>query len=143
LIGLVVILMAGCASISTMSLPQEKPLRNYQRAYIEQLPNDQFQLFQALAYELSDMGLEIVGRPFTEPAEHDLVVRYSFNVGWDFTKYLHSFTFQFIDATSGRLVASTSYRSVGLWHGVRDGRLETAFNDLRAKNGLPTTKQFK
>jgi hypothetical protein len=137
-------LSCSCASVSTIQpVAAEKGLKDYKRAYIEALPNDEFQLYQALLFELTDMGIEVVAAPFKEPLPGDLLVRYSFDSGWDFTKYLKAFRFEFIDAGTNRVVASTSYRSVGLWLGVRDRRLESAFNDLRTKQGFPPTSQFK
>lgn len=121
----------------------EKGLKEYKRAYIEALPKDEFQLYQALLFEVSDMGMEVVATPFKQPIATDLLVKYSFDAGWDLTKYLKAFRFEFIEATTGKVVASTSYRSTGIWLGVRDGRLESAFNDLRAKHSFPPTKQFK
>jgi hypothetical protein len=134
----------SCASVSTLQPPAaDKGLKNYKRAYIEALPNDEFQIYQALMFELTDMGMEVTGAPFKEPTPTDLLVKYSFDSGWDFTKYLKAFRLQFVDAATSRVVTSTSYRATGLWLGVRDGRLESAFNDLRAKHGYPPTKQFK
>lgn len=140
-----VLLISGCVSMSTIqapSGPDNKGLTSYTRAYIEQAPNDEFLIYQALVYELNDMGMEVIATPFKDATDGDLLVKYSFTTGWDFIKYLKSFQFQFIDALSGKLVSSTSFRSVGIWIGARDGRLKRAFNDLRKKNGLPPTSQF-
>jgi hypothetical protein len=147
LAGLLLVCLAGlsaCVAVSTFQpTNQETNLKHYKRAYIEPLSADEFQLYQALLFELTDMGMEVVAAPFKQPSRADLLVKYSFDAGWDMTKYLKAFRFEFIDATTSRLVASTSYRSTGLWLGVRDRRLEAAFNDLRAKHGFPPTKQFQ
>ena len=144
IIALACAFSCACANISTIQSPtSENKLANYKRAYIEALANDEWQLNQALLFELTDMGIEIVGIPFKHPTENDLLVKYSFDSGWDLTKYLKAFQFQFIDALSGRIVASTSYQSTGIWLGKRDGRLKSAINDLREKNGYPPTKQFE
>lgn len=143
-IAVACMLPCSCASISTFQLSEpENRLANYKRAYIAPLANDEWQLHQALLFELTDMGIEVVAIPFKEPTDKDLLVKYSYASGWDIVKYLKAFQFQFIDALSGEIVASTSYRSTGIWLGKRDGRLESAFNDLRQKNGLPPTKQFR
>jgi hypothetical protein len=136
--------LAACVSVSTLQpLNADKGLKQYKRAYITPLANDEFQLYQALLFELTDMGIEVVAAPFKEPVETDLLVTYSFDAGWDMTKYLQAFRFQFTDAKTSRVVASTSFRSPGIWLGTRDRRLESAFNDLRAKHGFPPTKQFQ
>ena len=87
--------------------------------------------------------MEVVGVTFTDPTGKDLIVKYSYTSGWDLTKYLQSFGFQFIDAKSGKVILVTSFKSKGLWKGVRDGRLESAFNEIRSKAGYPPTRQFE
>ena len=140
---LILVLLQGCAKVSTIrSAPDEMKLVNYKRAYIYALNDDEWQINQSLSYELANMGIAVVGIPFKDPTKQDLLVKYQFDSGWDIEKYLKSFQIQLIDAQSGFIVASTSYRSNGIWLGKRDGRLEAAFNDLREKNGLPRTKQF-
>ncbi len=133
--------LQGCVSMQTVSKGNE--LQGYTKAYIEPLAQDEFQLYQALFSELNDMGMIVVSSPFQVPTSTDLIVRYTYDAGWDMTRYLQSFQFQFIDAKTGRIVVAQSFKSRGLWLGVRDNRLESAFNELRAKNGFPPTKQFQ
>lgn len=133
--------LSGCVSMHTDAIGNGN-LKNYKRAYIQALTKDEFQIYSALAFEMNDMGMEVVATPYTLPKETDLIVKYSYEEGWDFTPYLQSFQFQFIDAKSGRILTTQSYKSRGIWHGVRDGRLEAAFNELREKNGFPPSKQF-
>lgn len=127
----------------TMQAAAPGDFRSFRRAYIEAPPEDEFQIRRALVWELNDMGLDVVGAPIETPTDTDLVVAFAYNAGWDLTRYLRAFHIQFIDAKSGRVVASSSYSSTGLWRGVRDARLESAFNELRAKIGYPPTKQFQ
>jgi hypothetical protein len=135
--------MCSCAQISTIQSSQHSnSLSSYKRAYIQGLESDEWQLNQALFYELNDMGFDVVAIPFKQPTDKDLIVKYSFDTGWDLEKYLKAFQFQFIDALSGRVITSTSYSSTGIWKGKRDGRIEAAINDLRMKNGYPPSKQF-
>ncbi|WP_220810460.1 hypothetical protein [Noviherbaspirillum aridicola] len=145
-------MLFGCGTMNTdMAMPAGvtvdgsagSGLKSYKRAYIESLQEDEFQIYPALFKELNDMGIEVVGIPIKEPTETDLVVKYSYDAGWDFTRYLQSFQFQFLNAKTGKVVAMSSFKSRGIWQGVRDGRLEAAFNDLRAKNGYPPTRQFQ
>ncbi|MDY0037701.1 MAG: hypothetical protein RBS05_17460 [Zoogloea oleivorans] len=136
-----VLLIAGCANVRT-EVTGGGDLKNYKRAYVEALVEDEFQIYGALFSELTDMGMAVVATPIKEPAETDLIVKYAYDSGWDMTRYLQSFQFQFIEAKTGRVVTIQSYKSRGLWLGVRDGRLKTAFNELRAKNGYPPSKQF-
>ncbi len=133
--------LAGCATVRT-DVVAGGDLKNYKRAYVEAQVEDEFQIYGALFSELTDMGMQVVAVPFKEPQETDLLVKYTYDAGWDMTRYLQSFQFQFVDAKIGRVVAIQSYKSRGLWLGVRDGRLKTAFNELRAKNGYAPSKQF-
>lgn len=134
-------LLSGCSTLQTQNL-QSEGLKGYRRAYVEPPVDDEFQVGPALIAELSDMGFEIVGRAFTEPTESDMIVKFTPVGGWDVTRYLQSLQIQFIAAKSGKLVASSSFYSKGVWLGVRDGRLKSVFNDIRQKNGFPPTKQF-
>ncbi len=136
-----ILALSGCVSMHTDAIGNGN-FKNYSRAYIESLAKDEFQIYSALAYEMNDMEMEVVAIPIRNPKETDLIVKYSYEEGWDITPYLQSFQFQFIDAKTGRVVATQSYKSRGIWHGVRDGRLEAAFNELREKNGFPPSKQF-
>ena len=133
--------LAGCATVRT-DVVGGGDLRNYKRAYVEAQAEDEFQIYGALFSELTDMGMQVIAAPFKEPEGTDLLVKYTYDAGWDITRYLQSFQFQFVDAKTGRVVAIQSYKSRGLWLGVRDGRLKAAFNELRAKNGYPPSKQF-
>ncbi|WOB10753.1 hypothetical protein [Piscinibacter gummiphilus] len=117
-------------------------MKSYKQVFIEQPAEDKWAIYPALFAELTDMGMVVVGKPFSDPKETDLIVKFSYETGWDLTQYLHSFQFQFIEAQSGRIVALQSFHSKGIWLGVRDGRLKAAFNELREKNGYPPTKQF-
>ena len=49
---------------------------------------DEFHVVPAMIAELSDMGFEIVARPFAEPTESDLLVKVTPFGGWDVTRYL-------------------------------------------------------
>lgn len=139
---LILSLLSGCATVRT-EIVGGSDLKSYKRAHIEALLEDEFQIYGALFSELTDMGIQVVATPFKEPEGTDLLVKYTYDSGWDMTRYLQSFQFQFIDAKSGRVVTMQSYKSRGLWLGVRDGRLKSAFNELRAKNGYPPSKQFQ
>ena len=133
--------LGSCVSLQT-DVVQDGGLKSYKRAYIESPAQDEFQIYRALFWELNDMGL-VVGVPFKDPARTDLVVKFSYDSGWDITRYLQAFQLQFMNAQSGKVVGVSSFRSRGVWLGVRDGRLESAFNELRAKNGYPPTTQFQ
>lgn len=141
ILALLLTFLSGCATVRT-EVVGAGDLKNYKRAYVEALTEDEFQIYGALFTELTDMGIQVVATPFKQPQETDLLVKYTYDGGWDMTRYLQSFQFQFVDAKSGRVVAIQSYKSRGLWLGVRDGRLKAAFNELRAKNGYPQSKQF-
>lgn len=133
--------LCGCVSVST-DFARGASLSSYKKAYLQAAPEDEFQIYRSIFWELNDIGLEVVGAPFSQPTEQDLIVSYSYDGGWDVTRYLQSFQIRFLNAKTNQVVASSSYYSRGLWRGVRDGRLEDAFNDIRAKSGLPPTRQF-
>ncbi|WP_137916820.1 lipoprotein [Hydrogenophaga sp. 2FB] len=133
--------LSGCTTLQTQTL-QPEGLRAYKRVYVEQPQEDEFLVVPALTHELNDMGFEVVGKPFNDPLDSDLVAKVNGVGGWDMTRYLQSLQLQFLAAKSGRVVTTSSFYSKGLWQGVRDARLKAVFNDLRAKNGYPPSKQF-
>ena len=53
---------------------------------------DEFHVVPAMIAELSDMGFEIVARPFAEPTDSDLLVKVTPVGGWDMTQYLQKRT---------------------------------------------------
>jgi hypothetical protein len=145
LLAFVIVLLFGCATTSTSVQTnniQAEGIKPYRRVFIEPLKEDEFQVASALTVELSDMGFELSGKPFQYPIDTDLNVRVSVDGGWDFKRYLQSLQLQFVAAKSGRIVATTSFYSYGVWLGVRDRRLRLVFNDLRSKQGFPPSKQF-
>jgi hypothetical protein len=135
------LLLGGCASLSTDSGGTRR-LADYHRAYIKPLVEDEFSLRHALTWELRDMGISVVSEAPPDPRDGDMVVEYDYSGGWDMTRYLKTFQFQFIDAKTKEVFTSQSYSSSGIWRGRRDGRLVAAFNELRKRNNLPPTKQF-
>lgn len=135
---------SGCAVVHNQVTPGvgDSSLQNFKRAYVEPLAEDGYQIYPALVAELSDMGMTVVAKPIPDPQPTDLLVRFSYEGGWDLAPYLRAFQFHFMEAGTGRLVAVQSFSSRGIWLGVRDARLKAAFNELRAKNGYPPSKQF-
>lgn len=134
-------LFVGCATVET-NVATGQSLKAYKQAYIEQEPQDEFNIYKAIFWELNDMGYKVVSLPFKQPDETDLNVTYTYASGWDLSRYLQSFQIKFVNAKTNQVIATTSYRSRGIWRGVRDGRLEDAFNSLRSQENLPLTKQF-
>ena len=88
--------LAGCATVRT-DVIDGGDLKNYKRAYVEAQVEDEFQIYGALFSELTDMGMQVVAVPFQGPQETDLLVKYTYDAGWDMTRYLQSFQFQFVD----------------------------------------------
>lgn len=140
-----VLVTSGCASTPSTSLQtsvlRDTPLKDYKQAFIEIVGEDEFQVGAALVIEFSDMGLEVLADP---PAQKEGVLRVRATPigGWDLSRYLQSLQLQLSSAATGRVEATTHFRSNGVWMGARDKRLKLAFNDLRAKLQLPPSKQF-
>jgi hypothetical protein len=78
-------LLQACTTLQTQNL-QPDGLKAYRRAYVETPLEDEFQVVPAMIAELSDMGFEIVGRPFAEPSDSDLLVKVTPIGGWDVTR---------------------------------------------------------
>lgn len=141
------LLFYGCVSISTEPYSKsQKHISQYKRVYIK-MPAyniyDEWDLKQVLVYELTDMGFEVISQPAENINEDDMLVEYSFKNGASRVKYLSAFRFKFIDASTGEIITFVTYKADSVWYGIRDGRLEDAFNDLRKQNGYPPTRQFQ
>ncbi len=126
---------AGCAHVDTRVMPNENFLE-YKKAYVEMQPRDEFNIASAITYQLSEMGLQVFSRePPEDQAKESLLVKYTYEDGWDFTIYLKSFQILFTNADSGKVIASISYHMKGIWVGSQT-RIVDAFNDFRKKLGL-------
>lgn len=138
---LIMVGLSGCATVQT-DVANGQSLKQYKQAYIEQQPHDEFNIYKSIFWELNDMGYKVVAAPFKDPQDTDLNVTYTYASGWDLSRYLQAFQIKFVNAKTNQVVVTTSYRSRGIWRGVRDGRLEEAFNSIRTQENMPPTKQF-
>lgn len=140
------LLFYGCVSISTEPYSKsQKHISQYKRVYIKthEFYIDAWDLKQVLANELTDMGFEVISQPAENINEDDMLVEYSFKSKFDWVRYLSAFRFKFIDASTGEVITFVTYKANSVLYGVRDDRLEDAFNDFRKQNGYPPTKQFQ
>jgi hypothetical protein len=140
--GLIFILMiGGCARIQSQAMPDTK-ITNFKTAYIEPMPQDEFNLTPAVAWELADMGLKVkLQTPSADALDTDLLVKLSYVGGWDIQRYLRGFNVQMLSAKDRTLIASVSYFKLGIFI-TQASRMEDAFNDLREKLQLQPTRQF-
>ena len=125
----------GCAHVQTNIMPNENFL-DYKAAYIEIQPKDEFNIASAITYQLTDMGMEVLAKKVPDnPPKDSLLVKYTYEDGWDFTIYLKSFQIMFTNAASGKVIANISYHLTGIWVGSQT-RIIDAFNDFRRKLGI-------
>ena len=127
---MLVLFLSACATKKVFMAPNNN-FRQYQNAYVEFLPVDEFNLGPVIVAELSSLGLNVYSKPLpAEPSALDLQVKYTYLTGWDLAKYLQSFQVFFLDAKTGLVVASLSYRLVGNWAGT-EGRIKAGFEEFR------------
>ena len=127
---MLVLFLSACATKKVFMAPNNN-FRQYQNAYVEFLPVDEFNLGPVIVAELSSLGLNVYGKPLpAESSALDLQVKYTYLTGWDLAKYLQSFQVFFLDAKTGLVVASLSYRLVGNWAGT-EGRIKAGFEEFR------------
>lgn len=135
--------IAGCTTgtVKTVVMP-DTDLKNYKTAYVDILPQDEFNLGTAIMTHLVDMGFVVKAAPLPpEILNTDLLVKYDYYTGWDIRRYLMSFYLQFLDAQQGDLLLTSRYELSGLWRGA-DFRINYAFNDIRTKGGYPPLRGF-
>ncbi len=127
---------SACAHKNTVLMPNHN-FKTYKTAYIEILPQDEFNLGTEIIKELSDLGLDVNMKVApTNPGPTDMLVKYSYDDGWDMAKYLKSFQVFFFDAKTTSLIASFSYHLEGNYAGT-EARVQSAFDDFRKEAGLP------
>lgn len=141
LFALAVLLFTGCSTFRNETVGNVD-FKSYKRVFIEASPVDEFGIYQGLFWEMKDIGLSPIAEPFSPVRPGDLKVSFTYEGGWDFTRYLQSFQIKFIDVMSNQVMMTHSFYAKLAFLGIRDKRLEVAFDEIRSKNGLPPTKQF-
>lgn len=137
----ILLLLSSCVGNNHAMIMPDKNFMQYKTAYIELLSVDEFNLGTAIIQELGDMGLQAVNKPKPpNPLTTDMYIKYSYLTGWDLAKYLQSFQIMFLDAQTDIVIATVSHKLVGNW-AADDIRIASAFNELRAKLGLPKSKR--
>lgn len=132
-----VCLLSGCAAYQA-SVYDRSAFRSYRTACLEELSEDEFNITPLVTDGVASMGLAVIPVPPTptgqtpEGARGDVTVKIEYKGGWDLTRYLKSLSVSFIDSSTGRVVATGSYRSrLGL-HGT-DSAVSEVFDQLRDK----------
>ena len=136
-----ILLLTGCSTFRNETVGNVD-FKSYKRVFIEPSPVDEFGIYQGIFWEMKDIGLSPVAEPFTPAKPGDLKISFIYEGGWDFTRYLQSFQIKFIDVINNQVMMTHSFYAKLAFLGVRDRRLEAAFDEIRSKNGLPPTKQF-
>jgi hypothetical protein len=130
------VLLAGCAQINSQIVPNENFL-DYKTAYLEIKTKDEFNLASEIGYQLSQMGMEVITKEKSSAASKSLLVKFTYDEGWDFAGYyLKSFQVFFTNADSEKIIASISYHKPGSAGPRGQERIVDAFNDFRKKLGL-------
>ena len=136
-----VLLLTGCSTFRNESVGNVD-FKSYKRVFIEPNPSDEFGIYQGIFWEMKDIGLTPVAEPSNPAKPGDLKISFISEGGWDLTRYLQSFQINFIDVINNQVMMTHSFYAKLAFLGVRDRRLEAAFDEIRSKNGLPPTKQF-
>jgi len=137
LMALAILLASGCAHKNVV-MSHNHDFKTYKTAYIEILPQDEFNLGTHIIQEMSDLGFEArISSAPSAPTPTDLLVKYSYDDGWDFGKYLKSYQVFFFDARTTSLVASISYHLDNATIVGTEARIAGGFDDFRKEAGLP------
>lgn len=130
--------LSGCATNRVFIMP-DKDFKSYKTAYVELLPEDEFNLGTFITYELTDMGFQIANKRITAPVPTDMIVRYAYWRSWDFVFYLKKYQVLFLDAQTETIIANLEYDALGVWMNTRYRQIQ-GFNELRNKLGYPPSK---
>jgi hypothetical protein len=136
LVGLLT--FSSCATIHTHLAPGRDILQ-YKRAYFEFLPKDEFNVGSLIVLYVNELGFQVINSPAPkDPLDSDMILKYMYEDGWDFVKYLKGLQVHFTDARTGQIVGLISYQKNGF--GYTDSRVRDAFNEFRLTLGLPESK---
>jgi hypothetical protein len=133
-----ILLLSGCATNQALVMPG-KDFKSYKTAYIELLPEDEYNFGTFITYELTDMGFQIANKRITAPVATDMIVRYAYWRSWDFVFYLKKYQVIFLDAQTETIITNLEYDQVGVWLSARYRQIQ-GFNELRNKLGYPPSK---
>ena len=136
-IMLIIMFLTGCApSIKSTLMPNVK-LTDYKSAYIQSIPNDEFNLQSKIMTQLSKMGLQVIDKPKPDlPINTDMLVNYSFHGDWDFGYYLQAFQIRFLDAKTSAVLGIIDFDRHGNFGYEPDERISDAFNDFKHVMGM-------
>ena len=110
---MLVLFLSACATKKVFMAPNNN-FRQYQNAYVEFLPVDEFNLGPVIVAELSSLGLNVYGKPLpAESSALDLQVKYTYTASWNMVKFLKSAHIIFSDAQTGVVLSTLSYNTPG------------------------------
>jgi|SRR5690242_6319871 len=136
-------LLAACTGEVKTYVTPNTDIKKYNTAYVDLIRQDEFNLGAAIMSHIAEMGFTVKTTPLPQiPQDTDLLVKYDYYDGWDLTKYLKSFSVQFLDAKSSSVLLNSRYELVGKWRG-NEFRINYTFNDIRLKLGYPPLKDFE
>ena len=130
-VSLLLVLLTSCINYHG-SIYNKDLYQSYKKAYVSEIKSDPFNVRPLVMDELSKMGLIIYSRSQLEkPTSEDVIIKIEFAEGWDLAKYVKSINVQFIDATTGTVVATGSYES-GWIHGTKSA-VEKVFSKIKSQ----------
>jgi hypothetical protein len=101
--------LAGCAQLSTRSLPNSG-IASYKHIFVEQRLADNYGVADAMAKELRDMGYDANSGALTMmPPDAELIVSYDDMWAWDFNTYMIEFDVQVRSARNDKILAVGHY----------------------------------
>jgi len=102
-------LLAGCAQITTRSIPNVD-LSTHRHIFVEHRLADTFGVAEEIARQLRAMGYDAsAGAPTMMPGDTELIVSYDDMWTWDFNSYMIEFDLQVMTARSEKIVAMGHY----------------------------------
>lgn len=137
---LVVLLTAGCASVTTHKDPSAN-LNHVKTVFVERRLGDDHHLDQLITNELQSLGLQVTNGPSTmQPDRVDAVVAYTDRWEWDFKSHLIEFNLIVRDGHNEKPLAEITYYHPSMLNQSPEKMLHEVLPPLFKKNHAVQSK---
>jgi hypothetical protein len=117
--------ISGCSTVEKGKRYDNTSLDSLKTAYVVLVPDADRTVGMHIQEALAERGIEVTaGNAQDKPKDVGFYVTYMDHRQWDMGMYLDSLDIQFMDGTTGRLLASGSFRN-SLLHSFPNTRLKT------------------
>ena len=136
---LVALCVSGCSTIEPAHSYGDKPLPSLKSAFVSYRKGSDPDIAQYICEALTQHGVKTsAGYEENRPKDVDFYATYASHKQWDMKMYLDTLSIQFLDGSSGQLIATGQFRNSAL-HTYPDVR-KTTFDVVQSMYESKTDK---